>query len=228
MDDLAERARRAYRALVYETDGFVGWFLAATPLTEIAELNIGSRPASRTSSTRIEDLRAIPWVFSWSQARIMLPGWYGTGSALASWVGTGPDAPARLAELRDLHARWPFLRAVLSNMDMVLAKTDLGIARRYAGLVPDPELRDRVFGAIEAEHARTVEMLLAVTGHDRLLADNPPLARSIRNRFPYLDPLNHLQVELLGRWRSGDQDELTKRGIQLSINGLATGLRNSG
>jgi phosphoenolpyruvate carboxylase len=225
MDDLADRARDAYRALVYGTDGFVDWFRAATPLTEIADLNIGSRPASRTASTRIEDLRAIPWVFSWSQARIMLPGWYGTGTAIADWVG---DDPSRLDRLRDLHERWPFLRAVLSNMDMVLAKADLGIGRRYAGLVPDPELRDRVFGAIEAEHDRTVRALLAVTGRDRLLADNPPLARSIRNRFPYLDPLNHLQVELLARWRSGDQDELTKRGIQLTINGLATALRNSG
>jgi phosphoenolpyruvate carboxylase len=225
VDELAAAAQRAYRALVYETEGFVEWFRAATPITEIASLNIGSRPASRTASTRIEDLRAIPWVFSWSQARIMLPGWYGTGTALAAWVG---DDEGRLRRLRDLHARWPFLRSVLSNMDMVLAKTDLGIARRYAELVPDAELRDRVFEAIAAEHARTIRMLLAVTGRDRLLADNPPLARSIRNRFPYLDPLNHLQVELLRRWRAGDHHELTERGIQLTINGLATALRNSG
>jgi phosphoenolpyruvate carboxylase len=225
MDELAERAQEAYRALVYGTEGFVEWFRAATPISEVAELNLGSRPASRTASTGIEDLRAIPWVFSWSQARIMLPGWYGTGTALTGWIG---DDPGRLGHLRDLHGRWPFLRTVLSNMDMVLAKTDLRIARRYADLVPDAALRDRVFGAIEAEHERTVRVLLAITGHDRLLADNPPLARSIRNRFPYLDPLNHLQVELLQRWRAGDHDELTKRGIQLTINGLATALRNSG
>ena len=231
LDDLAERARRAYRALVYETDGFVDWFRAATPLAELAELNLGSRPPSRTSSTRIEDLRAIPWVFSWTQCRIMLPGWYGTGTALEGWVAEGPDGAARSARLdrlRRLHDRWPFLRTVLSNMDMVLAKADLGIAARYAELVPDPELRDGVFAAVEAEHERTVRMLLAVTGRDRLLAENPPMARSIRNRFPYLDPLNHLQVELLRRWRSGDHGDLTKRGIQLTINGLATGLRNSG
>jgi phosphoenolpyruvate carboxylase len=231
LDDLAERARRAYRALVYETGGFVDWFRAATPLAELAELNLGSRPPSRTSSTRIEDLRAIPWVFSWTQCRIMLPGWYGTGAALSGWVSEGSDAAARAARLdrlRRLHDRWPFLRTVLSNMDMVLAKADLGIAARYAELVPDPELRDRVFAAVEAEHERTVRMLLAVTGRDRLLADNPPMARSIRNRFPYLDPLNHLQVELLRRWRSGDHGDLTMRGIQLTINGLATGLRNSG
>jgi phosphoenolpyruvate carboxylase len=225
MDDLAARARVAYRALVYETEGFVDWFRAATPLTELAELNIGSRPPSRSASNRIEDLRAIPWVFSWTQCRIMLPGWYGTGTALADWVA---DDASRLERLRQLHARWPFLRTVLSNMDMVLAKSDLGIAARYASLVPDPGLRDRVFGAIRAEHERTVRMLLAVTGDDRLLADNPAMARSIRNRFPYLDPLNHLQVSLLERWRSGDHGELTKRGIQLTINGLATALRNSG
>jgi phosphoenolpyruvate carboxylase len=161
----------------------------------------------------------------------MLPGWYGTGAALSGWVSEGADAAARSARLdrlRRLHDRWPFLRTVLSNMDMVLAKADLGIAARYAELVPDPELRDRVFAAVEAEHERTVRMLLAVTGRDRLLADNPPMARSIRNRFPYLDPLNHLQVELLRRWRSGDHGDLTMRGIQLTINGLATGLRNSG
>jgi phosphoenolpyruvate carboxylase len=225
MDDLAAAARRAYRALVYETDGFVEWFRAATPVTEIAELNIGSRPASRTASTRIEDLRAIPWVFSWTQARIMLPGWYGTGTALADWVG---EDGARLDRLRDLHARWPFLRTVLSNMDMVLAKSDLNIAARYAGLVADPELRDRIFDRIAAEHERSVRMVLRITGHDSLVADNPALARSLRYRFPYLDTLNHLQVGLLARWRAGDHHELTKRGIQLTINGLATALRNSG
>ncbi len=225
MDDLAASARRAYRALVYETDGFVDWFRAATPVTEIAELNIGSRPASRTASTRIEDLRAIPWVFSWTQARILLPGWYGTGTALADWVG---DDVARLDRLRDLHARWPFLRTVLSNMDMVLAKSDLNVARRYAGLVPDPDLRDRIFDRITAEHERTMRVLLQITGGNRLVADNPALARSLRYRFPYLDTLNHLQVGLLARWRAGDHHDLTKRGIQLTINGLATALRNSG
>ncbi len=225
MDELAEGAKVAYRALVYETDGFVDWFRAATPISEVSELNLGSRPASRTASLRIEDLRAIPWVFSWSQARIMLPGWYGTGTALEEWID---GDPTRLATLRELHDRWPFLQTVLSNMDMVLAKSDLAIAARYAGLVPDPSLRDRVFDAIVAEHERSVRALLAITGRDHLLADNAFLARSIRNRFPYLDPLNHLQVELLSRWRGGDHHELTKRGIQLTINGLATALRNSG
>jgi phosphoenolpyruvate carboxylase len=225
LDDLAARAQGAYRALVHDTPGFVEWFRAATPIRELAELNIGSRPPSRKAGDRIADLRAIPWVFSWSQARIMLPGWYGTGSALESWIG---DDPARLDRLRGLHRRWPFLRTVLSNMGMVLAKTDLELAARYAGLVPDEELRARVFDQITAEHERSCRMLLAVTGDDSLLADNPSLVRSIRNRFPYLEPLHHLQVEMLRRRRTGDDDELVRRNIQLTINGIATALRNSG
>ncbi|MGY1591226.1 phosphoenolpyruvate carboxylase [Geodermatophilus sp. SYSU D00708] len=224
-DDLAERARAAYRALVHETPGFVEWFRAATPIGELAELNIGSRPPSRKAGDSIADLRAIPWVFSWSQARIMLPGWYGTGTALESWVAGDED---RLARLRELHERWPFFRTMLSNMGMVLAKTDLGLAARYAELVPDEELRHRVFDQVTAEHERSCRMLLAITGDDHLLADNPSLARSIRNRFPYLEPLHHLQVEMLRRRRGGDDDELVRRNIQLTINGIATALRNSG
>jgi phosphoenolpyruvate carboxylase len=225
LDDLAERAQQAYRALVHETPGFVEWFRAATPIAELGELNIGSRPPSRKAGNSIADLRAIPWVFSWSQARIMLPGWYGTGSALEQWVD-GDDE--KLARLQELHRRWPFFRTVLSNMGMVLAKTDLELAARYAELVPDEDLRARVFDQITAEHERTCRMLLAITGDDHLLADNPSLARSIRNRFPYLEPLHHLQVEMLRRRRGGDDDELTRRNIQLTINGIATALRNSG
>jgi len=225
LDDLAARAQRAYRELVHETPGFVDWFRAVTPIRELGELNIGSRPPSRKKGDNIADLRAIPWVFSWSQARIMLPGWYGTGTALESWVD-GDDE--RLRRLQELHRKWPFFRTVLSNMGMVLAKTDLGLAARYAELVPDEELRHRVFDAITAEHERSVRMLLAVTGDDHLLADNPLLARSIRNRFPYLEPLHHLQVEMLRRRRDGDDDELVNRCIQLTINGIATALRNSG
>src|SRR4051794_20205169 len=225
MSTLSAAALKAYRGLVYEEPGFKRFFRQATPIGEIAELKIDSRPASRTSSDAIEDLRAIPWVFSWSQARIMLPGWYGTGSALESWVD---GDRARLARLQELHRRWAVFRAVLSNMGMVLAKTDLGLAARYAELVPDEELRDRVFDQITAEHERTVRMLLAITGDDHLLADNPSLARSIRNRFPYLEPLHHLQVAMLRRRRGGEDDELTSRNIQLTINGIATALRNSG
>ncbi|MCW2635256.1 MAG: ppc, partial [Blastococcus sp.] len=232
LDDLAGRAQQAYRELVHDTPGFVEWFRAATPIGELGELNIGSRPPSRKAGSSIADLRAIPWVFSWSQTRIMLPGWYGTGTALEGWVdgddGGGSGREDRLARLRELHRSWPFFRTVLSNMGMVLAKTDLGLAARYAELVPDEELRARVFDQISAEHERTCRMLRAVTGDDELLADNPSLARSIRNRFPYLEPLHHLQVEMLRRRRAGDDDELTRRNIQLTINGIATALRNSG
>ena len=225
LDELSSRSFAAYRTLVYETPGFVEFYRAITPIQEIASLNIGSRPAARSGSGRIEDLRAIPWVFSWSQARIMLPGWFGTGSALDSWIG---DDPSHLGELQALHRSWPFLRAVLSNLRMVLAKTDLTLAERYLELAADQPAAAALFGEIAAEHERTVRWALAVSGYDDLLGDNTLLDRSIRNRFPYLDPLNLLQVELLRRHRNGDTDELVQRGIQLTLNGLATGLRNSG
>jgi phosphoenolpyruvate carboxylase len=225
VDTLSAIALRAYRNLVYETPEFVTYFRGATPIAEIAELNIGSRPASRTKSTRIEDLRAIPWVFSWGQCRLMLPGWYGFGSAIETWLAEDRD---RLALLSEMYEQWPFFRSVLSNMSMVLAKTDLAVASRYAELVSDVAVREPVFARIAAEHERTVDALLAITGRTSLLGDNPTLERSIRNRFPYLDPLNHLQVELLRRHRAGQTDERTRRAIHLTINGLAAGLRNSG
>jgi phosphoenolpyruvate carboxylase len=225
MERLSSHAYRAYRALVYETPGFVDYFRAATPIAEIARLNLGSRPASRTASTRIEDLRAIPWVFSWGQCRLMLPGWYGFGSAVDGFVAEHRDAIELLSEM---NVRWPFFRSVLSNMGMVLAKTDLAIASRYAELVADEAQREAIFGRIVDEHARSLRHLSAITGDRELLADNPTLARSIRNRFPYLDPLNHVQVELLRRFRGGQTDERTQRAIHLTINGLAAGLRNSG
>ena len=229
MDALSAHAYAAYRGLVYDTPEFVAYFRAATPIAEIAGLNIGSRPASRTASPRIEDLRAIPWVFSWGQCRLMLPGWYGFGTAVDTWLAEHPDGPAAgLALLADMQARWPFFRSVLSNMAMVLAKTDLAIASRYAELVDDADLRDAIFGRIVAEHDRSIRHVLAITGQSSLLFDNPTLARSIRNRFPYLDPLNHLQVEVLRRYRAGQTDERTQRAIHLTINGLAAGLRNSG
>jgi phosphoenolpyruvate carboxylase len=224
IDELSQLAFDEYRSLVYEEPRFEQFFRAMTPVGEISQLKIGSRPASRTASTRIEDLRAIPWVFSWSQCRVMLPGWYGTGTAIERWVG---GDPARAEQLGAMYERWPFFRTVLSNMGMVLAKTDLVIARRYAGLVDDAEVRDELFGRIVEEHRRTVDWVREITRAD-LLGDNPTLVRSIRNRFPYLDPLNYLQVDLLARFRAGHTDELTIRGIHLTINGLATGLRNSG
>ncbi|WNG95154.1 phosphoenolpyruvate carboxylase [Mycobacterium sp. ITM-2016-00318] len=225
LDDLAARAHRAYSDLVHETPGFVDYFKASTPVSEIGALNIGSRPTSRKPTTSISDLRAIPWVLAWSQSRVMLPGWYGTGTAFEEWMAEGEG---RLEVVQDLYRRWPFFRTVLSNMAQVLAKSDLGLAARYAELVDDEELRRRVFDKIAAEHERTIRMHGLITGHDDLLADNPALARSVFNRFPYLEPLNHLQVELLRRYRSGDDDELVQRGILLTMSGLATALRNSG
>jgi phosphoenolpyruvate carboxylase len=226
MDALSASGYRAYRALVYETPGFLRFFRTATPIREIAELNIGSRPASRKKSDRIEDLRAIPWVFSWSLARILLPGWYGFGTAVRELF----DARGRetIATLREMEREWPFFRALVSNMDMVLAKADRNIASRYAALVDDRELRERVFGRIEAEMAATVEAVLEITGQRELLERNPTLRRSFRNRSPYIDPLNHVQVEALRRFRGGDADEGVKRAILLTMNGIAAGLRNSG
>ena len=246
MDSLSELAYQAYRNLVYGTPGFTDYFFQSTPIAEIAQLNLGSRPASRTASRRIEDLRAIPWGFSWGQCRLLLPGWYGFGSAISTWLEHG-DVPAakgnarsdtktrkqRLELLRAMVRQWPFFATLLSNMDMVLAKTDLALASRYATLVPDRKLRKTIFSRITAEYERTVACLEAITGRSERLAANPLLARSIKNRFAYLDPLNHLQVELLKRHRTsvasnGSQDARVQRGIQLSINGIAAGLRNTG
>ena len=278
MGALSEQAYQAYRHLVYGTPGFTDYFFQSTPIAEIAQLNLGSRPASRTASRRIEDLRAIPWGFSWGQCRLLLPGWYGFGTAVADWLEHGDAASeadgtggknsdtsnnnknsknsknskrdaggttaARKAELlqtrkqrlellRAMFRQWPFFATLLSNMDMVLAKTDLALASRYATLVTDRKLRKTIFNRLAAEHARTVECVEAITGTSERLAGNPLLARSIKNRFAYLDPLNHLQVELLKRHRASvardsHRDARVQRGIQLSINGVAAGLRNTG
>jgi len=229
--ELSQLSMASYRALVYETPGFADYFFGATPLREIAELNIGSRPASRKASHKIEDLRAIPWGFSWGQCRLTLPGWYGFGSAVEAFLKQG-DQPRsekeRLALLQKMCKQWPFFRTLLSNMDMVLAKSDLALASRYAELVSDARLRKKVFGMIEAEWHRTVGALTLITGDKQRLANNAALQRSIRHRFPYIDPLHHLQVELVRRYRAGQADERVQRGIHISINGIAAGLRNTG
>jgi phosphoenolpyruvate carboxylase len=232
-DALSRASFAAFRKLVYETPGFTDYFFEATPIREIAELNIGSRPASRKASRRIEDLRAIPWGFSWGQCRVALPAWAGFGSGALAFLGDDGDEHARRLELlRRMHRQWPFFRTLLSNLDMVLAKSDLRIAARYAELVDDRKLGKRIFGAIKAEWERTQAVLGLITGEQARLQSNPSLARSIEHRFPYLDPLNHLQVELMRRHRrerAGDPDsERVRRGIHLSINGIAAGLRNTG
>ena len=226
MEELSASAMAAYRDLVYETPGFVEYFRATTPINEIAELNIGSRPASRKPSQRIEDLRAIPWVFSWAQCRVMLPGWYGFGAAVSRFVAAHGDEGREL--LARMWREWPFFRAMLSNLDMLLAKADLAVAAGYQELLADRALAEAIFARIRGEFDRTVSRLFEITGATQFLSANPALARSIRNRFPYLDPLNHLQVELLKRHRGGATDDRVRRGIHISINGLAAGLRNSG
>jgi len=226
MDELSNLAFKAYRGLVYETDGFVDYFWASTVINEIATLNIGSRPASRKKTRAIEDLRAIPWVFSWAQCRLMLPGWYGFGSAVEQWIAEHPDKG--MPFLKELYKEWPFFRMLLSNMDMVLAKSSIAIASRYAELVPDEALREKIFGRIRREWHSCIETLLDIMGQDRLLQGNPLLERSVRHRFPYLDPLNHVQVELLKEHRAQNPDEQVLRGIQLTINGISAGLRNTG
>ncbi|MBG6078918.1 phosphoenolpyruvate carboxylase [Rubrivivax gelatinosus] len=233
---LSDASFAAYRALVYETPGFVDWFFAATPIREIAELNIGSRPASRKATRAIEDLRAIPWSFSWGQCRLALPGWYGFGSAVEAFLGDESTQAARLELLQRMYRQWPFFRTLLSNLDMVLAKTDLRIAARYVELVEDKRAAKRVFTTIRAEWERVGRALEQITGEASRLQSNPALARSIEHRFPYLDPLNHLQVELMRRFRQRKPDAAAddpavarlQRGIHISINGVAAGLRNTG
>jgi len=229
---ISDASYAAYRHLVYETPGFTDYFFSATPIREIAELNIGSRPASRKATRAIEDLRAIPWGFSWGQCRVALPGWCGFGSAIDAFLGTGAERDERLKLLQKMHKQWPFFRTLLSNLDMVLAKSDLRIAARYVELVEDKKLGKRIFTAVKAEWERTHQALSLITGEAERLQSNPALARSIEHRFPYLDPLNHLQVELMRRYRNrkeGDPaNERLQRGIHISINGVAAGLRNTG
>ena len=231
---LSASSRSAYRSLVYGTPGFADFFFAATPIREIAQLNIGSRPASRKASQRIEDLRAIPWSFGWGQSRAMLPGWYGIGSAVEAFLGTNLNEIDQVSPnplillLQKMHRQWPFFKTLLSNVDMVMAKSDLQIAKRYAALVPQAKLRKQVLAAIDAEWAKTEQALALITGNNTRLVGNASLRRSIEHRFPYIDPLHHLQAELIRRLRAGDNSERVQRGIHIAINGIAAGLRNTG
>jgi len=230
MSELADTAFDAYRSLVYGDDRFVTFFRQITPTNEIASLNVGSRPSSRKQSDAIEDLRAIPWVFGWTQCRLMIPAWYGAGTAFETFAGA--DA-TRIDLLREMYATWPFFETIIDNMGMVLAKADIEIGRRYADvLVTDDDMRRDIFGRIENEHRITRAWHERITGSPDPLRDNPLLARSLRNRYPYLDPLHVMQVDLLRRHRDSDPDadglDLVQRGIQLTINAIATGIRNSG
>ena len=251
MRELASLSGAAYRQLV-DDPGFISYFTQSTPLHEIGELNLGSRPTSRKQTTAISDLRAIPWVLSWSQSRTNIPGWFGVGSAVTSWVqqssrgstaaegaaGVGQagdgeatatgDVEARWEELRELYRTWPFFRSVFSNMAQVMAKAEMQLARLYANLVDDKATADRIFTLISEEFERTREVYLKVTGNADLVSENQRQARSLKRRYPYLLPLNAVQLELLRRYRQGDDQFLVSKTIQVTMNGLATALRNAG
>ncbi len=226
MDEISSFAFEAYQQLVYRTSGFEEYFWSSTVINEIATLHIGSRPPSRKKTRKIKDLRAIPWVFSWAQCRLMLPGWYGFGTAVEKWLANNPNKG--MPFLQELYKEWSFFRSQLSNMDMVLAKSSIAIARRYSQLVEDKDLREKIFNRIHAEWKSSIDTLLKISGQKKLLQTNPLLERSIQNRFPYLDPLNHLQVELMKKYRRESENAKVLRGIQLTINGISAGLRNSG
>lgn len=220
-------AYRAYRKLVYEDPDFVTFFTQCTPILEIQELNIGSRPARRNAgSSQIEDLRAIPWGFSWTQSRFTLPGWYGFASAVKEWLAGASD---RLDVLRDMYRRFPFFKAQVNFMEMIANKADMHIARRYADLVEDTTTRERIFSRIEEEHHDLAEVIQRITGEKELLENNQTLQSSIKLRNPYVDALSYFQISLLRAWRqSGRTREDLKHAVLLSINGVANGMRNTG
>jgi len=233
MDYLSQVAEQTYRDLVFNTPGFTEYFFTATPILEISDLKIGSRPAARRDQYRIEDLRAIPWGFSWAQCRLPLPGWYGVGAALTRYLNEGiPGAPAstyeeRLETLQKMATQWPFFYTLLSNMEQVLAKTDLRIGKAYSALLEDQDLAERIYHRIEQEYQRCLWALEAITDHG-LLAHHPELQATLNERFAYIDPLNYLQIELLQHYRTHHSDDRIRTAIHITINGIATGLRNSG
>jgi phosphoenolpyruvate carboxylase len=225
MDELARTAHDAYRALVWDDPAFPAFFRSFTPVDELALLEIGSRPASRPEAAdtgELEALRAIPWVFAWTQNRCLLPAWYGCGAAFHAYGLEGE----RLAWLRRLYAEWPFFRALIENLEMTLAKSSLEIAGAYVSLVPERAEPKRFWAALSAEHERTVSGVLAIVEADELLDRHPVVQRSIRLRNPYVDPMNAIQVELLRAWRGGD--EAARRPLLRSVAGIAAALRNTG
>jgi len=228
MQALSESAEKAYRALVYEDKGFLGFFSQVSPIGELSLFNMGSRPASRVQGREVESLRAIPWVFAWTQNRFLLPSWYGAGSALGAYA----SSEERLALLREMYKRWPFFRTLLDFMEMTLAKSDLRIAETYTSLVSDRATRDRLWRRISDEHSACVKALLEITGHENLLDDSPVLQRSIRLRNPYVDPLSYVQVSLLRRLRNLPEDapdrETVLITLLLTISGISSGMLNTG
>ncbi|WP_274653941.1 phosphoenolpyruvate carboxylase [Paenibacillus humicola] len=226
---ISETALEKYQDLIFRDPDFLTFFKESTPLPEIGELNIGSRPSKRKNSDRFEDLRAIPWVFSWTQSRYLLPAWYAAGTALHSYA---QGDPARVQTLRDMYANFPFFASLIDNLQMALAKADLVIAKEYAGMIKDKTIRDRIFSQIEEEYKRTSSLILDITGQDEILDNVPVIQESIRLRNPYVDPLSYMQVQLLAELRKlrakGEDDPELLREVLLTINGIAAGLRNTG
>lgn len=230
MEEMSDTARTAYRSLIYEHPRFLSYFREATPIAEISRLRIGSRPAARRKSDRIEDLRAIPWVFSWMQSRHTLPGWFGLGSALEQFIGQ-PAREDRLALLRQMYREWPFFTMLLDNAQLIIAKADLAIARHYADLMGDRATADEIFAAITDEYTRTCRLICEVAELSDVLDGQPVLQRTIRQRNPYIDPLSYIQIELIRRLRANppeQEEEELETAVLMSINGIAAGLKNTG
>ena len=224
MDEIVEDSYNKYRELVFKNPNFYNYFFEATPIKEISSLNIGSRPASRKKITDIGGLRAIPWVFSWSQSRIMLPGWYGVGTAFSNYINKDKG---NIEKLRKMYKEWPFFTSLLSNVDMVMAKSDMDIAREYANLCKEEETK-KVYEEILREWNLTKQVVLEISEHKEFLEDNTYLTRSLENRLQYFNTLNLIQLELIKRSREGKLPESQINTIHITINGVATGLRNSG
>jgi phosphoenolpyruvate carboxylase len=225
MDQMSEAAHKMYRGLIYENPRFIEFWQTATPLDEIKQMHIGSRPAARGKSSEVTKIRAIPWVFSWMQGRFNLPGWFSLGSALLSVKDD--------SLLRDMYKGWPFFKTMLDNAEMSLIKADMGIASLYVDLVPDKKLAGEMFGSIRAEYDRTREVVLSISGHANLLDEEPITQNAVQLRNPYVDPLNYIQVEMLRRIRAlsdpeSSEAESIREVIAITINGIAAGLRNTG
>jgi phosphoenolpyruvate carboxylase len=228
MDEMSRAGFAAYKSLVHDDPDFLVFWRQATPIDEISNLKLGSRPTYRRATQSVGDLRAIPWVFSWMQSRFNFPGWFGLGSALSSVLKKGPAARARL---REMHANWPFFQTLIDNAQLTMRKADMGIASLYSGLVEDPKLRRRIFALLSAEFDLTEACILKVTGQKRLLGREPVLLRSVELRNPYIDPLNYIQVEMMRRLRagaSGREAESIRAVVELTINGISGGLKNTG
>lgn len=224
MDQVVDRSYDIYRDLVFGNEHFYDYFFESSPIKAISSFNIGSRPAARKTITEIGGLRAIPWVFSWSQSRVMFPGWYGVGSSFKEFINKNPE---NIAILRDMYQNWPFFQSLLSNVDMVLSKSNMNIAFEYAKLCEDQQVK-AIYETILNEWQVTKNVILAIEGHDELLADNPYLKASLDYRMPYFNILNYIQLELIKRQRRGELSSDQERLIHITINGIATGLRNSG